>query len=51
MMTMRPLQAFCVLFVCMAITADMIAIVFIPASWLFFAASTYVWVQFVWHTG
>lgn len=24
---------------------------FLPVHWLFFAASTYVWVQFVWHTG
>jgi hypothetical protein len=23
----------------------------LPIHWLFFAASTYVWVQFVWHTG
>lgn len=22
---------------------------FIPVSWLFFLASTYVWVQYVWH--
>ena len=24
---------------------------FIPVQWLFFASSTYVWVQYVWHTG
>ncbi len=24
---------------------------FLPVQWLFFAASTYVWVQYVWHTG
>ncbi|KAG7167941.1 Macoilin-like [Homarus americanus] len=42
--------AFSVLFVCMALTSDMICLLFIPVNWLFFAASTYVWVQFVWHT-
>lgn len=29
----------------------MICFLFIPVHWLFFAASTYVWVQFVWYTG
>ena len=29
----------------------MICFLFIPVHWLFFAASTYVWVQYVWHTG
>lgn len=29
----------------------MICLVLLPVHWLFFAASTYVWVQFVWHTG
>lgn len=29
----------------------MICFFFIPVHWLFFAASTYVWVQYVWHTG
>merc|ERR1719357_2256803 len=28
----------------------MICFLFIPVHWLFFAASTYVWVQYVWHT-
>lgn len=45
------LQAFSVLFVCIAITSDLICLFFIPVHWLFFAASTYVWVQYVWHTG
>lgn len=45
------LQAFSVMFVCIAITSDMICLFFIPVHWLFFAASTYVWVQYVWHTG
>lgn len=42
--------AFSVFFVCIAITSDMICFFFIPVQWLFFAASTYVWVQYVWHT-
>ncbi len=45
------LQAFSVFFVCIAVTSDMICYLFIPVHWLFFAASTYVWVQYVWHTG
>lgn len=44
-------QAFSVLFVCIAITSDLICLFFIPVNWLLFAASTYVWVQYVWHTG
>lgn len=43
-------QAFSVLFVCIAITSDVICYLFIPVQWLFFAASTYVWIQYVWHT-
>lgn len=38
-------------FVCVAFTSDIICLLFIPVQWLFFAASTYVWVQYVWHTG
>ena len=45
------LQAFSVLFVCIAITSDLVCLFFIPVNWLLFAASTYVWVQYVWHTG
>lgn len=45
------LQAFSVFFVCVAFTSDIICLLFIPVQWLFFAASTYVWVQYVWHTG
>lgn len=44
-------QAFSVFFVCVAFTSDIICLLFIPVQWLFFAASTYVWVQYVWHTG
>ena len=43
-------QAFSVFFVFIALTSDMICFLFIPVHWLFFAASTYVWVQYVWHT-
>lgn len=46
-----PQQAFSVFFVCVAFTSDIICLLFIPVQWLFFAASTYVWVQYVWHTG
>ncbi|XP_050392701.1 macoilin-1 [Patella vulgata] len=42
--------AFSVFFVCIAITSDVVCYLFIPVQWLFFAASTYVWVQYVWHT-
>uniref|UniRef100_T1HCJ0 Macoilin n=1 Tax=Rhodnius prolixus TaxID=13249 RepID=T1HCJ0_RHOPR len=43
-------MAFSVFFVSIALTSDMICYFFIPVQWLFFAASTYVWVQYVWHT-
>uniref|UniRef100_UPI0037E7FEFC macoilin-1 isoform X1 n=1 Tax=Semicossyphus pulcher TaxID=241346 RepID=UPI0037E7FEFC len=42
--------AFSIFFVCVAFTSDIICLLFIPVQWLFFAASTYVWVQYVWHT-
>merc|ERR1711936_1109357 len=42
--------AFSVFFICIALTSDMICFLFIPVHWLFFAASTYVWVQYAWHT-
>ncbi|XP_062866131.1 macoilin-1 [Trichomycterus rosablanca] len=42
--------AFSVFFVCIAFTSDILCLLFIPVQWLFFAASTYVWVQYVWHT-
>lgn len=54
MLIARPVfcqQAFSVFFVCVAFTSDIICLLFIPVQWLFFAASTYVWVQYVWHTG
>lgn len=42
--------AFCIFFICVAVTSDMLCFFFIPVHWLFFAASTYVWVQYVWHS-
>ncbi|CAG0916834.1 unnamed protein product [Notodromas monacha] len=42
--------AFCVFFMCVALTSDMVCLLFMPAQWLFFVASTYVWVQLVWQT-
>ena len=44
-------QAFSLLFLTLAFCSDLICLMFLPVHWLFFAASTYVWVQFVWHTG
>ncbi|XP_045537191.1 macoilin-2 [Papilio machaon] len=42
--------AFSVFFLCIALTSDMICYFFIPLQYIFFAASTYVWVQYVWVT-
>lgn len=42
--------ALSVLFVCVAVASDTICFLFIPVQWLFFMASTYVWVQYIWHT-
>ncbi|KXJ17085.1 macoilin isoform X2 [Exaiptasia diaphana] len=42
--------AFSLLFLALALCSDLICLVLLPVHWLFFAASTYVWVQFVWHT-
>lgn len=44
-------QAFSLLFLTLAFCSDLICLMLLPVHWLFFAASTYVWVQFVWHTG
>lgn len=39
------------MFICIAITSDLVCLFFIPVQWIFFVASTYVWIQFVWiHT-
>ncbi|XP_063365693.1 macoilin [Cydia amplana] len=42
--------AFSVFFICIALTSDMICFFFIPLQYIFFAASTYVWVQYVWYS-
>lgn len=41
---------FSVLFVCVTATSDLICYLFIPVRVLIFLASTYVWVNLVWHT-
>ncbi|XP_052743475.1 macoilin-1 isoform X2 [Bicyclus anynana] len=42
--------AFSVFFIFIALTSDLICYFFIPLQYIFFAASTYVWVQYVWYT-
>ncbi|XP_078398122.1 macoilin-like isoform X1 [Cetorhinus maximus] len=42
--------AFSILFVCAAFTSDVFCFIFIPLHWLFFAASTYVWIQYLWNS-
>ncbi|XP_055041324.2 macoilin [Misgurnus anguillicaudatus] len=42
--------AICVVFVCAAFTLDLFCLVFVPLHWLFFAASTYVLLNYMWHT-
>lgn len=43
--------AFSFLFICICITSDLICLFLIPVQWIFFVASTYVMIQFVWiHT-
>ncbi|RNA41690.1 macoilin-1-like isoform X1 [Brachionus plicatilis] len=41
---------FAVFFGSIAFFSDLICYMFLPVHWLFFVASTYVWVQYVWHT-
>lgn len=38
-------------FVCAAFTLDIFCLIFVPLHWLFFAASTYVLLNYIWHTG
>jgi len=45
------LQLLTMLFLIAAIGTDVLCYILIPVQWLFFAASSYVWVQYVWHTG
>ncbi|XP_042177442.1 macoilin [Oncorhynchus tshawytscha] len=40
----------CVVFVCAAFTLDIFCFIFVPLHWLFFAASTYVLFNYIWHT-
>ncbi|KAJ7988042.1 hypothetical protein DPEC_G00319540 [Dallia pectoralis] len=37
-------------FVCAAFTLDIFCLIFVPLHWLFFAASTYVLFNYIWHT-
>lgn len=39
-----------ILFLVVTLCADLLCLVVLPVHWLFFAASTYVWVHFVWNT-
>eukprot|EP00794_Sanderia_malayensis_P000469 gene469-1113_t len=39
-----------ILFFVVTLCADLLCLVVLPVHWLFFAASTYVWVHFVWNT-
>ena len=45
------LQGLTILFLVVTLCADLLCLVVLPIHWLFFAASTYVWVHFVWNTG
>ncbi|KHJ47606.1 hypothetical protein D918_01761 [Trichuris suis] len=44
-------MTFSFFFICVTFTSDMICFIFVPVQWIFFIASTYVWVQYVWHAG
>ncbi|CAF1555949.1 unnamed protein product [Rotaria sp. Silwood1] len=41
---------FSLFFVLIAFIADLICYILLPIQWLFFAASSYVWIQYVWQT-
>jgi hypothetical protein len=41
---------FFLFFALVAFFCDLLCYIFLPVQWLFFAASTYVWVQYLWHT-
>ncbi|XP_003373773.1 macoilin [Trichinella spiralis] len=38
-------MTFTVFFVCVTFTSDVICFIFVPVQWVFFIASTYVWVH------
>ncbi|XP_043918602.1 macoilin-like [Protopterus annectens] len=40
----------CVFFACAVFTLDVFCLIFVPVDWLVFAASSYVWCHYVWHT-
>ncbi|XP_076024175.1 macoilin-1 [Genypterus blacodes] len=40
----------CVVFICAAFTLDIFCLIFVPLHWLFFVASTYVLLNYIWHT-
>ncbi|CAH2247886.1 jg12246 [Pararge aegeria aegeria] len=42
--------AFSIFFIFIAFMSDLICYFFIPLQYIFFSASTYVWVQYVWYT-
>ncbi|XP_072107549.1 macoilin-like [Mobula birostris] len=42
--------AISILFVCAAFTSDVFCFIFIPLHWLFFIASIYVWIQYLWNS-
>lgn len=41
---------FSIFFVFIAFIADLVCYILLPIQWLFFAASSYVWIQYVWQT-
>ncbi|CAF0818887.1 unnamed protein product [Rotaria sordida] len=41
---------FSIFFVLIAFVTDLICYILLPIQWLFFAASSYVWIQYVWQT-
>ncbi|CAF3543477.1 unnamed protein product [Rotaria socialis] len=41
---------FSIFFVLIAFVTDLICYILLPVQWLFFAASSYVWIQYVWQT-
>ena len=43
-------QAFSLFFSCLSLTSDILCSYAIKDDWIFFLASSYVWVQYVWHT-
>lgn len=45
------IKIFSIFFALISFLSDLFCYMFLPVQWLFFAASTYVWVQYVWHTG